>query len=148
MHQDYLNPNSFKFIDASYIFVWNKKNMDQFGEVIKHILDDQKHVKDLQMQLYDSLKILMDNQKLQSENETVVINNQSTIIKNQQIIIENQLNIIGNQKHILGNQGQLSVLLEIQSEILNKIRNMEGKNESPELTKAYINGLIQKSSKS
>jgi hypothetical protein len=104
--------------------------MKSIDELLVKLVAEQDFLKDMQGNIVDNFDVMIANQRQNADNHQSVISNQSKIIHNQEIIVSNQINIVRNQKQIVQNQVQLDVILENQTEMLNLIKKLTGKNET------------------
>jgi hypothetical protein len=102
------------------------------------LIKEHETLKMIHQQLFENMQLLLTNEEHQLAKEATVLSNQSIIIHNQDIIVKNQVSIIKNQQQIVSNQSTLNLILTTQAEILNKIRRMEGIEESLEVTSLSI----------
>ena len=112
--------------------------MKNVETLLQSLLSEHDFLKTMQAQIVENYDILAKNQLSNADNHQVVVQNQSTIIKNQEIIVHNQINIIKNQRQIVQNQVTLDVMLKLQAQILNALKQLNNQPETLTTTEAMI----------
>ncbi|MCU0339594.1 MAG: hypothetical protein MUE30_06905 [Spirosomaceae bacterium] len=115
--------------------------MKALEDLLRKLADEHQILKEMQEKVMENYDLVTQNERQMAENQETVILNQKTIIRNQEIIVGNQTNIIRNQKQIVQNQVTLDVILQVQAQLLNLAKRLNGEVESIHDTEVHIEQL-------
>jgi hypothetical protein len=112
--------------------------MKNVENLLQSLLAEHDFLREMQGKIVENYDIIALNQRQNADNHEVVVQNQATIIRNQEIIVNNQINIIKNQRQIVQNQVTLDVMLKLQAQILNALKQLTNSPETLTATEAMI----------